>query len=556
MCESLIFLRNPMKRFLLMLLSLLAMPMAATAQTQTPAQPGIDPHHWPIPLPWINPSPFYPQPSPYYPQPQPQPYYPTPTPYVNPQPAPQPTPAPSGYQWVVNPSGQWQLIPIPAHAVAPDNSGLLDNFGDFTEAIRAYRAKQLAGDQVATRLALPRIGRTPNPQRICTAIMLANVIGPIVDGMMQPPQKWTPIPMPAFCLAPSPSASVTLTPVPDAIGIRGPPQAISAAELNRVSLAVVNGMFDSHRFAPAKHLTGAKASPRAKLMAAPRYKATGPTPAQYSAIPPQLSMWGNSTYGDCVSAEEAFAKAAYSVSLSQSELFISEATVVSWASRHGFLNGANLTDVMDAMAAGGMTATSGTTTATYNDGPYSAINWTDSASLCNAISVGPVKIGVAASQLQNVVGSSNGWLGLNFSSDQSIDHCVALCGYGPLSYCCQQCGVSVPTGADPTQLCYLLFTWNTVGIVNQSSLNAICGEAWLRNPTTVVGPPAPTPSPTPTPAPRPTPTRRMADLLKDLPVLVAAYQDGTPEQKAQVLSLLDDAEKRVRGAKQKLGLAK
>ena len=35
-------------------------------------------------------------------------------------------------------------------------------------------------------------------------------------------------------------------------------------------------------------------------------------PAQFAYVPKQLSMWGNDQYGDCVSAEEAFAKACYS----------------------------------------------------------------------------------------------------------------------------------------------------------------------------------------------------------------------------------------------------
>ena len=52
-------------------------------------------------------------------------------------------------------------------------------------------------------------------------------------------------------------------------------------------------------------------------------------------------MWGNDVHGDCVTAEEAFAKACNSP-----EIFISEADVIAWATRHGVLEGANLTEVM------------------------------------------------------------------------------------------------------------------------------------------------------------------------------------------------------------------
>ena len=163
---------------------------------------------------------------------------------------------------------------------------------------------------------------------------------------------------------------------------------------------------------------------------------------------------------------------------------------------------------------------------------------------------------MAANQLQNVVGSSNGWIGLNFSQDPNIDHCVELNGYGSLAYCCQTLGVPVPDGADPAQLCYILDTWSTQGIVNQASLNNICGEAWLRTPTTVIGP---TPSPSPTPTPQPTPTRRAAAVFKGLSDVFAEatkqYQTGTPAQKAQVLSLLEKLEKDLPAARKQLGIA-
>ncbi len=88
---------------------------------------------------------------------------------------------------------------------------------------------------------------------------------------------------------------------------------------------------------------GAIPSPRHELAAA-----TPHVPDPNIAVPPsflmwpiQMSSWNNYTYGDCVSAEEAFAKAT-----AAPQTFIPLATVVSWAQTHGYLNGATLTSVM------------------------------------------------------------------------------------------------------------------------------------------------------------------------------------------------------------------
>src|SRR5690348_17266653 len=79
---------------------------------------------------------------------------------------------------------------------------------------------------------------------------------------------------------------------------------------------------------------GAIASPRHKLAAATPHIITGVTPPNRIYVPAQLSFWGNNQYGDCVTAEEAFAKACY-----LPEILISDQTALGWASQHGFLNG-------------------------------------------------------------------------------------------------------------------------------------------------------------------------------------------------------------------------
>ena len=108
---------------------------------------------------------------------------------------------------------------------------------------------------------------------------------------------------------------------------------------------------------------GAIPSPRHELAAArphvpdPKISA----PPSFLMWPVQMSSWNNYIYGDCVSAEEAFAKAT-----AAPQTFIPEATVVAWATANGYLNGASLTDVMTTMQTDGFPLNN----KTYDDGPY------------------------------------------------------------------------------------------------------------------------------------------------------------------------------------------
>ena len=224
-------------------------------------------------------------------------------------------------------------------------------------------------------------------------------------------------------------------------------------------------------------LRGAKPSPRHRLAAAEPVRIVGPTPVQWLWKPVQLSMWLNATYGDCVTAEEAFAKAC-----NNPEIFITDDTVLAWASANNVLNGADLTQVLDLMQNAGF-AQDGNL---YNDGPFNSVDWTNTTALQNAIAQGPVKIGVAADQLETAVGTTDpppsGWVATGFTKDTNEDHCVSLCGYGSASWLAAQLGVSSP-GDFPA---YALFTWDSIGIIDIPSMLAICGEAWLRSPVTVV----------------------------------------------------------------------
>lgn len=256
-----------------------------------------------------------------------------------------------------------------------------------------------------------------------------------------------------------------------------------------------------------KKMRGAKPTPRHKLCGSDPHKIKHATPAQVIVVPPQLEMWLNDVDGDCVTAEEAFAKAAYSVMSGQPETMITDATVLAFCNAGNFLNGANLTDVMDAMISGGFVQDAG-----YKDGPYTAVDYSNEQVLQNAISLGPVKIGIDANALPSGAGSANGWAASGGSPGQfsNEDHCVALCGYGPSTAMFQALGVPVPAGFPGAG--YLLYTWSTIGVVDHAWIMSTCGEAWLRNPTTTGVGPSPTPTPVPIPPgpapvpPGPTPT--------------------------------------------------
>jgi hypothetical protein len=268
---------------------------------------------------------------------------------------------------------------------------------------------------------------------------------------------------------------------------------------------------------PVRRPRGARPTPRHKLCAAIPHTIRHAAPVQVIVVPPFLEMWLNDQYGDCVTAEEAFAKAAFSVMLGAPETKITDATVLAFCNAGGFLDGANLTDVMDAMIANGFQQDGG-----YKDGPYNAVDYSDEAVLQNAISLGPVKIGIDANALPSGAGNANGWYASGGSPGQfsNEDHCVALCGYGPSAALFAALGVAMPSGFPSSG--YLLYTWSTIGVVDHAWIMSTCGEAWIRTPTTVgVGPvppvlvpPVPVP---PVPVPPVPPSGNMLVITADLP---------------------------------------
>jgi hypothetical protein len=233
---------------------------------------------------------------------------------------------------------------------------------------------------------------------------------------------------------------------------------------------------------------GAIPTPRNLLAAAmpftEGFAGAAPAPANFIRLPKQISMWGNYDHGDCVTAEEAFAK-----TCNMPEIFIPDPTVIAWATAHDVLEGANLHEVMVWMQTGGFTQHSHT----YDDGSILSVNWANAPVLNQAIRQGPVKLGVAANQLQatwaaaggSKKGGKSGWFATGYHQDTAEDHCVSLCGFGTMAWLAGQLKVSVPAGVNGANPGYALFTWDSIGIIDTPSMIAITQEAWLRNPTTV-----------------------------------------------------------------------
>lgn len=276
-------------------------------------------------------------------------------------------------------------------------------------------------------------------------------------------------------------------------------------------------------------LRGAKPTPRHKLLALTPYKVAVAPPPQFTVVPQKLDVWGNSTYGVCVTSEEAFAKAWWSTFCGLPETFISEQEVINWARRYGFLNGATLTEVMDLMAKDGLDANG----VDYKDGPYLGVDYSNELILQSALDPadsngGPVKIAIDADALPAGAGNENGWYSTSGRRYGGTNHCVAISGYGRADYLYDQQKISLPSGLSPSTPGYHLFTWGTIGFVSHDWLMGTCTEAYLRNPTTQGQAPAPTPVPPSPPVPPAPPEHQFCQFpAADVPVSIFGLNIGT-----------------------------
>ena len=248
---------------------------------------------------------------------------------------------------------------------------------------------------------------------------------------------------------------------------------------------------------------GAIPTPRHKLQQAVPHLVLFAPPPQFGVAPKNLNMEGNDQYGDCVSAEEAFAKAVWSLICGLAELMPTAAECIAFARQYGYLNGANLTDVMDTMKSRGMSIGG----KLYYDGNYAGVDYSNETTLQSAITVGPVKVAIDANALPSGAGNRQGWVAVGGSPNQfpNTDHCICYFGYGPATFLFGLLGLSVPSGLSATKTYYLAYTWATIGVVDHDWIMSTTTEGWVRSPTTPGQVPTPTPTP-PTPPPTPTPT--------------------------------------------------
>lgn len=221
--------------------------------------------------------------------------------------------------------------------------------------------------------------------------------------------------------------------------------------------------------------------PNHELAAARPFRARGSAPESFIAWPVGIDYWGNDSLSNSTWAEEAFVKACC-----EPKVFIPTDVVLhtsrecgssnfaAFLQKHGFHMGHKA----------------------YLDGPFNSVDWTNAATLNAAIAnAGPVKIGVASANLASgpegqVTPGTSGWAICGLPTGQSENHCASLCGYGTLAALVnlfEQYGVKVnlPSGM-PAGLCYAMFTRGSIGVIDRQSLMNITGEAWVRNPTTIV----------------------------------------------------------------------
>jgi hypothetical protein len=222
-------------------------------------------------------------------------------------------------------------------------------------------------------------------------------------------------------------------------------------------------------------------TPNHELAAAQPYKAGAAAPESFIAWPIGISFWGNDKLSDSSWAEEAFAKAC-----AEPKVFLPTDVVLFTSRECGSSNFAAFMQEHGFQIDG----------KAYLDGPFNSIDWTNAAALNGAIAnVGPVKIGVASAHFGSagqgrVTPGTSGWAIYGLPTGQPENHCASLCGYGSLAALVdlfKRYGVNInlPSGM-PSGLCYAMYTRGSIGIVDWQSLLNITGEAWLRNPTTIV----------------------------------------------------------------------
>ncbi len=226
--------------------------------------------------------------------------------------------------------------------------------------------------------------------------------------------------------------------------------------------------------------TGRLPSPNAELADATPYQERS-APPSFLNLPSRKVHWHTDTTEDSFWVEEAFAKAC-----AEPQILITNGKLLETAKKCGTNNFSYF------MQTHGFEVED----RAYLDGQFLAVNWADPVILQSAIAkLGPVKVGIKAKNLLThqhglVMPGVNGWALYAYPPGLTKDHWASLCGFGllrDLVTLFEQKGikVNVPTGM-PNGICYALFIWNSIGIIDEQSLLNMTNEAWVRNPVTLV----------------------------------------------------------------------
>jgi hypothetical protein len=236
----------------------------------------------------------------------------------------------------------------------------------------------------------------------------------------------------------------------------------------------------------SNHLRGCLPTPRRvlrHLTRKTRKLLTLPPPPETFDATGQVRDWdmdGNDAWGDCVFAGEANYKRAVTKGTGVSEIQISaNACIHDYLTfTHGLDEGADISTFLDWMERVGLEDDHHRY---HKNGRHGALDETSPHELRFGVSLfRGVKAAVAADVLDSVVAGKSGWVCRDIGTGP-IDHNVEILGYGTVNECLTMCGTK---SALPDSIgllsAFVLYTWETVGVITTPSLRSIIGEAHVR----------------------------------------------------------------------------
>ena len=288
-----------------------------------------------------------------------------------------------------------------------------------------------------------------------------------------------------------------------------------------------------------RFLRGARPSKRHKLQAQNAFRFSGTLPPwTINSVPTRPQMDGNDRYGDCTCACLGNVIDVVKRILGVGGGPIPSANVVSWAISHGFQDGAEIIDVLDALATDPMIDGAGNACLI---GPNSGVDYTDTESVYAALAYHyALDLGVDAQPFEDASAGNSPVCVIPVLTQRyaNIDHSVPAFDFGTASILAtsyaEAYGVSVSLGeVGDGEPCLGIETWGTLCIVPVRSFELLAGEAHV-----IEKFPAPMPPPSP-PSPTPSPSWRAARLAH------GAAERGAEGERAIIEEILEFAERKL-----------